>query len=113
MLGEGHMRAVAVAMDAEETVFKLLLTGMTREGSELEKMADKIRSAGAKGITKSELTRAFQGCKSWERDDRLRTLIESGRVHLVTNPTKGRPETRYVHDDYQAADLHEPEGSEG
>lgn len=56
-------RAVAVAAAAEETIFRLLLTGMTREGSEVEKMAETIRRAGAEGITRSKLTIAFQHTK--------------------------------------------------
>ena len=100
-----------MASEAEETVFELLLSGMTREGSELEKMAEKIRSAGPQGISHSELTRAFQHWKSREREERLKTLLGSGRVHLVSRPTKGRPETRYIDDDYCAKPQDQPEAA--
>jgi hypothetical protein len=89
-------RAVDAASDAEKTIFELLPTGMNREGSELEKMAEKIRAAGGKGITKTDLTRSFQHVKSRERDDRLRTLIESGRIRMVTRETAGRSAQIYV-----------------
>jgi hypothetical protein len=95
-------RAAAAASDAEETIFTLIPTGMSREGSEVEKMSEKIRSAGPEGITQSELTRSFQGWKPWERAQRLQTLLESARVHYLTEPTKGRNCTRYVHQEHYA-----------
>ena len=64
--------------------------------SELEKMAEKIRAAGSKGITKTDLTRSFQHVRPRERDDRLRTLIESGRVQMIKCETSGRPAHRYI-----------------
>ena len=109
---EAFQRAVAVASDAEETIFKLLPSGMTREGSEVEKMAEKIRSAGPEGISQSGLTRAFQHWNAWEREERLNTLLESSRVHEVRRPTKGRTETLYVHDDYSAKPQDQPEALE-
>jgi hypothetical protein len=57
---------------------------------------EKIRAAGSKGITKTDLTRSFQHVKSRERDDRLRTLIESGRIRMVTRETAGRSAQIYV-----------------
>jgi hypothetical protein len=109
---EAFQRAVAVASDAEETIFKLLPSGMTREGSEVEKMAEKIRSAGPDGITQSHLTKAFQHWRTREREERLKTLLGSGRVHLRSRPTKGRPETSYVHDDYRAKPQDQSEAGE-
>jgi hypothetical protein len=110
-VGDGAFRrAVAVASDAEETIFKLLPSGMTREGSEVEKMAEKIRSAGAEGITQSELTRAFQHCKSRERDDRVRTLVDAGQIHRVQRSTGGRSETRYIHTDFRKEDQEPSHG---
>jgi len=104
-VGDGaFQRAVTVASEAEETIFKLLPSGMTREGSEVEKIAEKIRSAGAEGITQSELTRAFQHCKSWERAERQRTLVGAGRIHQVQRSTGGRNETRYIHTDFYEED---------
>lgn len=95
-------RAVAAASDAEDTISRLLQTGMNREGSEVEKLAEKIQSAGSGGVSQSELTRAFQGWKTWERKDRLERLVESGRVHRVYLQTKGRPAVLYVPQEHYA-----------
>ena len=46
----------------------------------LKRLRELIRAAGAKGITKSELTRGSQWLKSRDRDDIIQTLIESGDV---------------------------------
>jgi hypothetical protein len=92
-------RAATVVTEAEETIVKLLPSGMTREGSELERMAEKIRSAGADGISKSELTRAFQHVKRRDRDERLGTLLETGRIQVSSKKTAGRSVQRYVHQD--------------
>ena len=100
-------QAVAIAAEAEDTIFKLLPSGMTREGTEVERMAEKIHNAGAEGITQSELTRAFQHIKSWERDERLHRLVDAGRIHRVQRSTGGRSETRYIHTDFHKED-HEP-----
>jgi hypothetical protein len=89
-------RAVDAALDAEKTIFQLLPTGMNREGSEVERMAERIRSSGEKGISRSELTRAFQHVKQRERDERIRTLIDSGRVQEVHRKTLGRAAHIYV-----------------
>ena len=102
-------RAVDAASDAEKTIFELLRTGMNREGSELEKMAEKIRAAGSKGITKTDLTRSFQHVKSRERDDRLRTLIESGRVQMIKCETSGRPAHSYIDAINAAVNVSTPE----
>jgi hypothetical protein len=104
-VGDGaFQRAVAVASEAEETIFKLLPSGMTREGSEVEKIAEKIRNAGPDGITQSELTRAFQHWKPRERDERQTTLLGAGRIHRVQRSTRGRSETRYIHTDFHKED---------
>jgi hypothetical protein len=96
-------RAIDVASEAEQTIFGFLPTGMSREGSEVEKLADRIRSAGPAGITKSELTRAFQHVRSRDREERLRTLIDSGRIQNVSQKTGGRPVDRYIHQEHLPA----------
>jgi hypothetical protein len=100
MTDSAFKRALAVVQDAEETIVKLLPSGMTREGTELERMAQKIYGAGAEGITQSELTRAFQYWDRRNREARLQTLLESGRVSKDSQSTTGRAVTRYVHEDH-------------
>lgn len=102
-------RAVDVASEAEETIFQLLPTGMSREGSEVERMAERIRSAGAEGVSRSDLTRALQHVKQRDRDERLRTLIESGRIQVSAQKTAGRSLQIYVHQDHLAEDKTEPQ----
>jgi DNA invertase Pin-like site-specific DNA recombinase len=52
----------------------------TETEAHLKRLRELIRAAGAKGITKSELTRGSQWLKSRDRDDIVQTLIESGDV---------------------------------
>jgi hypothetical protein len=89
-------RAVAAISNARESIFELLPSGMNREGSEVEKMAAFIRGGKEKGVTRTELTTAFQHTKKREREERLATLIDGGRVHVLTEKTNGRSATRYI-----------------
>lgn len=52
----------------------------TETEAHLKRLREVIRTAGTKGITKSELTRGTQWLKSRDRDDIIQTLIESGDV---------------------------------
>jgi hypothetical protein len=52
----------------------------TETEAHLKRLREVIRAAGAKGITKSELTRGTQWLKSRDRDDIIQTLIESGDI---------------------------------
>lgn len=101
---EAFDRALLAVAQAEETIFKLLPSGMTREGSELERIAEKIRSAGPEGITRSDLTRAFQHIKLRDREERLRTLVEAGRIRENSEQTAGRAVRVYIHQDWPGVD---------
>lgn len=52
----------------------------TEVEAHLKRLKEIIRNAGAKGITKSEITRASQWLKSRDRNEILETLIESGDI---------------------------------
>jgi len=97
-------RAMAVAAEAEETIFKLLPTGMSREGSEVGRMAERIRTAGPEGISQTDLTRAFQHIKQRERVERVQTLIEAGRITAKTEKTAGRNGHLYIYQENKAED---------
>ncbi len=97
---EAFDRATAAVSDAEQTIFKLLPSGMTREGSELERVAEKIRSAGPEGISRAALTRAFQHIKQKDRDERIRTLMEAGRIRASREQTAGRFAEVFIHQDH-------------
>jgi hypothetical protein len=56
----------------------------------LKRLKEIIRAAGAKGITKSEVTRASQWLKSRDRNEILETLIESGDITTGMRDTGGR-----------------------
>lgn len=56
----------------------------------LKRLKEIIRAAGAKGITKSEVTRASQWLKARDRDEILGTLIESGDITTGMRDTGGR-----------------------
>jgi hypothetical protein len=91
-------RAVTAASDAEKTIFELLPTGMSREGGEVGKMERRILDAGPDGISRSDLTIAFQYWDRRVRESRLQTLQDSERIHSESQPTQGRPSMIYVHD---------------
>ncbi|MDN2584046.1 PriCT-2 domain-containing protein [Aquibium sp. ELW1220] len=62
----------------------------TETEAHLKRLKEIIRAAGAKGITKSEITRASQWLKSRDRDEILLTLIESGDITTGMRDTGGR-----------------------
>ncbi|ALI54009.1 PriCT-2 domain-containing protein [Celeribacter marinus] len=62
----------------------------TEVEAHLKRLKEIIRNAGAKGITKSEITRASQWLKSRDRNEILETLIESGDVTTGMRETGGR-----------------------
>ena len=95
-------RAIAVVSEAEETIIEFLPSGMSREGSEVEKISERIRSAGPKGMTLSALTRAFQHSKQRERQERLKTLTDSQKIYEFSVHTPGRKGTIYVHEEHLA-----------
>jgi len=92
-------RAIKAAKASEDTIFALLSTGLSREGAEVDRMAEVIRKAGAEGISQSEVTRVFQGIRSAERQNRLETLIQAKTVHRFSRGTSGRPAAMLVHEE--------------
>jgi hypothetical protein len=92
-------RAIEAASEVEQTIFGILPTGMNREGSQIEKLAEFIRSSGADGVSRSSVTSAFKYWKRRDRDDRLSTLLESGTVLVFPRKTAGRTAQVYVHQD--------------
>jgi DNA-directed RNA polymerase specialized sigma24 family protein len=107
-------RAVRAAKASEESIFALLATGISREGTEVNKMAEVIRRAGPDGISKSGLTRSFQHLGPAVRERRLTTLVEAKGVHRFWRGTSGRKAEIFVHNDCLAGykRLH-PEDTEG
>jgi hypothetical protein len=93
-------RAMATAADSEKAIFALLPTGMNREGAEVDRIADVVRRAGADGLLRSMLTRAFQHVKSSDREGRISTLVQAGVLFRFTRETSGRRAEVLVHADY-------------
>lgn len=62
----------------------------TETEANVKRIKEIIRRVGAKGVTKSELTRASQWLKARDRDDILLTLVESGDVETQMRETRGR-----------------------
>jgi hypothetical protein len=52
----------------------------TETEAHLKRLKEIVRAAGARGITKSEVTRASQWLKARDRNEILETLIESGDI---------------------------------
>lgn len=82
-------RAIRAAQASETAILRLLATGLSREGAEVDRMAEVIRTAGPEGISRNDLTRAFQNLKSFEREGRLSTLTDSRKVHWFLRGTSG------------------------
>ena len=103
---DAMQRAIGIATQVEETVFDLLKTGITREGSELNRMLIFIQSRGARGVPLSELTKTFYSMPERERKARLQTIVDSAEVirFLRTN-TGGRLGLVFVFKDF--ADQHQ------
>jgi hypothetical protein len=97
---EALNQAIETARRAEESIFKLLPTGMSREGAEMDKMAERVRLAGVPGILLSSLTKAFQHLRRKDREDRICTLLHSATVYKFTRKTDGRSATVLVHQDF-------------
>jgi hypothetical protein len=94
-------RAVNIASQVEETVLDLVKTGITREGSEINRMLIFIQARGVAGVQQSELTKTFYSMHSRERAERLQTIVDSGDVirFLRTN-TGGRIGLVFVFKDF-------------
>ena len=97
------VRAIDAAVEIERTIFEILPTSMSREGSEVEKMAELIRNAGSAGRLHSKLTLAYKHWKSREREERLRTLTDSRTIRCFERQTRGRTAKVYVHRDHVKA----------
>jgi hypothetical protein len=97
---EAWSRAVRMGGELESTIFSLLATGMNAVGYGIKQYEEKIHAGGPDGITQSDLTRAFQGVPSWQRDDRIGTLVQSGAIRKTNRNTAGRTATIYVHRDF-------------
>lgn len=106
-------RAVATARRAEQTIFSLLKTGMDAQGFQTQKMSDLIRDAGESGLTMTKFTRAFQSQHRDLREQRLKTLVDSGDIYHFSVTTGGRPKSVLVHEDFvQAFKKANPEATE-
>jgi hypothetical protein len=91
-------RAVATARVLETTLFELLKTNMNQRGWEISKLEDFIRSGGAKGVTRNEITRAFRNLEDLEKH--LTTLLNGDDVRKAIRRTPGRSATVYVHREF-------------
>jgi hypothetical protein len=98
---EAMRRATEFAVQVETTIFDLVKTGITHEGSEINRMLTSVREHGVTGATQSELTKAFFSIPAHERQARLQTLVDSGDVALFRrNNTGGRSGLIYVFKDF-------------
>jgi hypothetical protein len=94
------IRAVKFAKKVEESVFKMLPTGMNSRGYNQEKIEDRIRQAGPDGLSRNDLTRCFQSMDSRERDAQIKTLSDADKIHVDYRETGGRRLTIYRHEDF-------------
>jgi hypothetical protein len=97
---DAMVRAIETSNKLEQSIFGLLPTGMSQEGSLVDRIAARIMAAGPEGLSQSELTRAFQSWRGSDREGRIQTLIQSGTVHRFLRLTAGRNALIYVHQDH-------------
>ncbi len=97
---EAMKRAFETSTKVEATIFELLPTGMNAEGSATAKIADRIKLAGAAGISKTAFTDAFTSMNFVDRNRRLLTLRDAATIAVFTRETGGRPPLIYVHKDF-------------
>lgn len=98
---EAMRRAINIADQVEETIFDLVKTGVSREGSEVNRVLRFIRSRGVAGAALSDFTKTFSSTPERERKGRLQTAIDSGEVIIFhrTN-TGGRSGLVYVANEF-------------
>lgn len=74
----------------------------TKYGHDSQKCLSIIRASKYKGITQSELTKATQGIKRYDRDSVVKDLIDSGLIHqmVITTEKAGRPKTVFLYHEY-------------
>jgi hypothetical protein len=96
-------RAVEFALQVEQCIFKLLLTGMNSAGYDLTRIADRVKQAGPEGLPLNMLTRAFQTMP--DREKHIKTLRDSGTIHEVILFTGGRNKKVFKHADFQRDSL--------
>jgi hypothetical protein len=94
------VKANQFAQKVETSLFKMLPTGMSAAGYNLQKIEDRIRQAGSEGLSQNELTRAFQSMNPWDREQQISTLKDASRVFEKDLKTGGRTKKVYVHEDY-------------
>jgi hypothetical protein len=94
------LKAKREALQLENTIFKLLPTGMNSTGFKIAEMEDAIRKH-PEGMPLTDFTRAFQHVPKRDRQDWLDTLCQGGRVVCFTREsTGGRRPTVLVHEDH-------------
>lgn len=98
-------RAVEFAGQIEKCIFDMLPTGMSAAGYDLQKIEDRIRQAGPKGISQNDLTRGFQAMNPKDREQKVNTLIDAGRIYRGADSTGGRPKTWYRHADFHQGEA--------
>jgi hypothetical protein len=77
---ESWQRAVEFARRVEDTIFRLLPTGMSALGYDLQRIEERIKAAGPEGLSQNDLTRSYQSMKKWEREQAIQTLVDAGGV---------------------------------
>jgi hypothetical protein len=60
-------------------------------------MAERMRLAGAGGLSLSDFTRAFQGDNRMVREQRMKTLVTGETVFVFQRKTPGRTALTLVH----------------
>ena len=92
-------RALDFARRVENHIFRLLPTGFEKVGHELGKMLELVGQAKTAGLLLSDFTQAFKNLPAYQRNDRLRTLLDARDIYCFRRPTAGRAASVLVHKD--------------
>jgi len=93
-------RAMIYAARIERSLFSVLTTGFEREGYELERMIQYVRSKGVDGVSTSVFTSEFKNVDASLRAKRVSTLLQSGDLRRFERRTPGRSANIVVHADF-------------
>jgi hypothetical protein len=94
-------RAVRFAKQVEQSIFRMLPTGMSALGYDIQRVEDRIRQAGREGLSKNDYTRAYQGMSARDREEIIKTLADAGRIQVESQDSGGRPRVVYKHEDFR------------
>ncbi len=95
------LRASQFARKIEQSIFALLPSGMSYLGYDLTRIEERIKKAGPDGLSRNELTRCFQSMDARGREEKIKTLVDTGQIVPVNLTTAGRTKRVFIHQSFR------------